>query len=153
QTSWISRRRRVAGRPPVCLGAGDGSGAPPATREEEVARIFLSVAVVPAPLRHAPRSLRKRRPIGKIQTSFHQRVQIASNTGEYVNLTEELLWNCAIIEWQIGDIYAQKQWKLVISIRRDGQRAYEEGYPGARTSIQITGILLVLQPIREKVVL
>jgi hypothetical protein len=39
--------------------------------------------------------------IGKLQTNFHRWEQVASNTGEYVHLTKELLTSCESIEWQV----------------------------------------------------
>ncbi|KQK11674.1 syntaxin-61 [Brachypodium distachyon] len=42
--------------------------------------------------------------IGKLQTTFQRWEQIASNTGEYVHLTKELLTSCESIEWQVDEL-------------------------------------------------
>ncbi|GJM91808.1 hypothetical protein PR202_ga08223 [Eleusine coracana subsp. coracana] len=42
--------------------------------------------------------------IDKLQHSFHRWEQTASNTGEYVHLTKELLTNCESIEWQVDEL-------------------------------------------------
>jgi SYP6 family syntaxin len=39
--------------------------------------------------------------IDKLQSTFHRWEQTASNTGEYVHLTKELLTSCESIEWQV----------------------------------------------------
>jgi hypothetical protein len=39
--------------------------------------------------------------IDKLQSAFHRWEQTASNTGEYVHLTKELLTSCESIEWQV----------------------------------------------------
>ncbi|KAF7026282.1 hypothetical protein CFC21_038396 [Triticum aestivum] len=42
--------------------------------------------------------------IGKLQTTFHWWGQVSSNTGEYVQLTKELLTSCESIEWQVDEL-------------------------------------------------
>ncbi|CAM0885491.1 unnamed protein product [Alopecurus aequalis] len=42
--------------------------------------------------------------IGKLQTTFQRWEQVASNTGEYVHLTKELLTSCESIEWQLDEL-------------------------------------------------
>lgn len=42
--------------------------------------------------------------ISKLQTSFHRWEQVASNTGENVHLTKELLTSCESIEWQVDEL-------------------------------------------------
>lgn len=42
--------------------------------------------------------------IGKLQTNFHRWDQVASNTGEYVHLTKEILTSCESIEWQVDEL-------------------------------------------------
>ncbi|KAL6613762.1 hypothetical protein ACP70R_036032 [Stipagrostis hirtigluma subsp. patula] len=42
--------------------------------------------------------------IDKLQSTFHRWEQIASNTGEYVHLTKEILTSCESIEWQVDEL-------------------------------------------------
>ncbi|AQL08974.1 Syntaxin-61 [Zea mays] len=42
--------------------------------------------------------------IDKLQSTFHRWEQTASNTGEYVHLTKELLISCESIEWQVDEL-------------------------------------------------
>nr|CAB3479518.1 unnamed protein product [Digitaria exilis] len=42
--------------------------------------------------------------IDKLQSTFHRWEQTASNTGEYVHLTKELLTSCESIEWQVDEL-------------------------------------------------
>ncbi|XP_047070554.1 syntaxin-61-like [Lolium rigidum] len=42
--------------------------------------------------------------ISKLQTSFRRWEQVASNTGEYVHLTKDLLTSCESIEWQVDEL-------------------------------------------------
>ncbi|XP_066313318.1 syntaxin-61-like [Miscanthus floridulus] len=42
--------------------------------------------------------------IDKLQSTLHRWEQTASNTGEYVHLTKELLTSCESIEWQVDEL-------------------------------------------------
>ncbi|XXG66244.1 hypothetical protein AAC387_Pa05g3767 [Persea americana] len=42
--------------------------------------------------------------INKLQATFHQWEQIASNTGEHVHLTKELVSSCESIQWQVDEL-------------------------------------------------
>ena len=42
--------------------------------------------------------------IDKLQSTFHRWEQTASNTGEYVHLTKDLLTSCESIEWQVDEL-------------------------------------------------
>ncbi|KAL6853372.1 hypothetical protein ACP4OV_019401 [Aristida adscensionis] len=42
--------------------------------------------------------------IDKLQSNFHRWEQTASNTGEYVHLTKEILTSCESIEWQVDEL-------------------------------------------------
>ncbi|OEL24465.1 Syntaxin-61 [Dichanthelium oligosanthes] len=42
--------------------------------------------------------------IDKLQGTFHRWEQTASNTGEYVHSTKELLTSCESIEWQVDEL-------------------------------------------------
>ncbi|XP_068664633.1 syntaxin-61-like isoform X2 [Aristolochia californica] len=42
--------------------------------------------------------------IDKLQSAFHQRERVPSNTGERVQLTKELVAGCESIEWQVDEL-------------------------------------------------